>query len=297
MPIKNVVLIGAGGNLGPALLNALTTSPHGYTVSVLSRQESTYQPPAGVTLLKTDYTFESLVSVLQGQDAIVSAIAGHAIPDQKKIIDAAIAAGVKRFIPSEYGCDTSNAASLKRVPVLSPKAQVREYLQSKQDQIEWTTLYTGPFLDWGLKIGFLGFKIPDATAEIYSAYKDVPFSASTLDFIGQAVAQALAPSIAPKTANKQLRVRSITATQLEILAVFEEATGKKWTVNEVDLDARVKEAGEKLKKGDFSGVGSLIVGAVFDVEAGNNFDRTGAVSNALLELPDGDIKAIVKSVL
>lgn len=149
----------------------------------------------------------------------------------------------------------------------------------------------------GLKIGFLGFKIPDATAEIYSAYKDVSFSASTLDFIGQAVAQALAPSIAPKTANKQLRVRSITATQPEILAVFEEATGKKWTVNEVDLDARVKEAGEKLQRGDSSGVGSLIVGAVFDVEAGNNFDRTGDVSNALLELPDGDIKAIVKSVL
>jgi len=149
----------------------------------------------------------------------------------------------------------------------------------------------------GLKIGFLGFKIPEATADIYTAYKDVPFSASTLDLIGQAVAQALAPSIAPKTANKQLRVRSITATQPEILAVLEEATGKKWTVNEVDLDARVKEGEEKLQKGDFSGVGSLIIGAVLDVEAGNNFDKTGDASNALLELPDGDLKAIVKSVL
>lgn len=115
---------------------------------MLSRQESSYQPPSGVTLLKTDYSHESLVSVLKGQDAVVSAIAGHAILDQKKIVDAAIAAGVKRFIPSEFGCDTSNPVGLKRVPVFGHKAQVREYLQSKQDQIEWTTIYTGPFLDW-----------------------------------------------------------------------------------------------------------------------------------------------------
>lgn len=124
------------------------TSPHGYTVSVLSRESSSYQPPAGVKLLKTDYSHDSLVSALQGQDAVVSAIAGHALLDQIKVIDAAIAAGVKRFIPSEFGSDTSNAVAQQRFPPWIQKDQVRKYLESKQDRIEWTVIYNGFFFDW-----------------------------------------------------------------------------------------------------------------------------------------------------
>ncbi|KAL1847891.1 hypothetical protein Plec18167_004855 [Paecilomyces lecythidis] len=295
MAIKNVALIGAGGNLGPAILKGLTTSPHNYNVSVLSRQESSYKAPEGVTLIKTDYSPASLVSALKGQDAVVSAITTTAVLEQKKIIDAAIAAGVKRFVPSEYGCDTSNPVTLERVPPLNFKNQIREYLESKQDQIAWTAIYTGPFFDWGLKVGFLGYNIPEASATLFSAYKDVPFSTSTLEFIGRAIAQALSPSIAPKTANQRLRVRSFTTTQTQILAALEKASGKKWTVQETDLDARVKDAQDKLAKSDFSGVGTLITGAVVDPKAGNNFDYNP--SNDLLELPTEDINAVVKSVL
>lgn len=132
----------------PSILKGLTSSPHNYNVSVLSRQESSYKAPEGVKLIKTDYSPESLASVLKGQDAVVSAITTTAVLDQKKIIDAAIVAGVKRFIPSEYGVDTSDPVSLKRVPPLAFKNQIREYLESKQGQIEWTSIYTGPFFDW-----------------------------------------------------------------------------------------------------------------------------------------------------
>ncbi|KAJ9296544.1 hypothetical protein DTO271G3_5242 [Paecilomyces variotii] len=295
MAIKNVAIIGAGGNLGPSIVKNLTSSPHNYNVSVLSRQESSYKAPAGVTLIKTDYSPESLVSALKGQDAVVSAITTSAVLEQKKIIDAAIAAGVKRFIPSEFGCDSSNPVTLQRVPPLNAKNQIREYLESKQDQIEWTAIYTGSFFDWGLKVGFLGCNLPEATMTIYPAQKDVLFSTSTLDFIGKAIAQTLSPSIAPKTANQRLRVRSFTTSQTQILAVLEKATGKKWTVVEADLDASVKDAEEKLSKSDFSGVGILITGALLDPKCGNNFDYNP--SNDLLELPTEDINTVVKSVL
>jgi uncharacterized protein YbjT (DUF2867 family) len=129
-------------------LNGLVSSPHGYSVSVLSRESSSYQPPAGIKLLKTDYSHDSLVSALKGQDAVVSAIGGTGIPDQTKVIDAAIAAGVKRFIPSEFGSDTTNPVGVQRFPLWGQKAEVLKYLESKQDQIEWTAIFNGFFFDW-----------------------------------------------------------------------------------------------------------------------------------------------------
>lgn len=147
----------------------------------------------------------------------------------------------------------------------------------------------------GLKVGFLGCNLPEATMTIFPAQKDVLFSTSTLDFIGRAIAQTLSPSIAPKTANQRLRVRSFTTSQTQILAALEKATGKKWTVAEADLDASVKDAEEKLSKSDFSGVGILITGALLDPKCGNNFDYNP--SNELLELPTEDINTVVKSVL
>ncbi|QKX58747.1 uncharacterized protein TRUGW13939_05874 [Talaromyces rugulosus] len=296
MAIKNVVVIGGAGNLGPAIINALAASPHGYSVSVLSRESSTYAPPAGIKLLKTDYTHESLVDTLKGQDAVVSTIGGAAIDAQKKVIDAAIAAGVKRFIPSEFGSDTSNPLALNYFPGWAKKVEVREYLESKQDQIEWTAIFTGLFFDWGIKVGFIGINAADKTARINTKYKDVVFSATNLGDIGAAVAQALSPAIAAKTANQILRVHTVTASQADILAAFEAASGSKYTIQSVDLDAEFAAAQQKLQQGDFSGVGALITRAIVDPLTGNNFEQAG-LSNELLELPARGLKETVQALV
>ena len=52
------------------------------------------------------------------------------LQDQTRIIDAAIAAGVKRFIPSEFGSDSKNEKS-KVLPIFGPKVAVRKYLDEK----------------------------------------------------------------------------------------------------------------------------------------------------------------------
>lgn len=132
----------------PFVLNALTSSPHGYNVSVLSRESSSYQAPSGVKLIKSDYSHDSLVSAFKGQDVIVSTIGGQDFTEQVKIIDAAIAASVKRIVPSEFGSDTSNPIALQIFPPWNQKQKVREYLKSKEGQIEWTAIFTGLFIDW-----------------------------------------------------------------------------------------------------------------------------------------------------
>lgn len=297
MSFENVIVVGGGGNLSPAIVDALVQSPHKYTVSVLSREQSTYQAPSGVKHLKTDYTHDSLVSALKGQDAVVSVVAGSAIADQKKIIDAAIEAGVKRFFPSEFGSDTTTKLALDYFPGWIPKVEIRDYLKSKQDKIEWTVVFNGFFFDWGLKVGFIAFNAKEKRATIFPKYKDVKFPATNLADVGNAVAQALSPGIAPKTANQIIRIRTLTTSQTELLAAFEKTTGEKFTVTEVDLDAAVFEAKEKLSKGDFSGVGTLIQAAALDERTDNDFDKAGNVSNELLELPSLQVEGAIKSLL
>ena len=81
------------------------------------------------------------------------------------------------------------------------------------------------------------------------------------------------------------------------MAAFEKATGEKFKVTEADFDAAVTEAKEKLSKGDFSGVGTLIQAAALDERTGNDFDKAGNVSNELLELPSLQVEGAVKALL
>lgn len=72
---------------------------------------------------------------------------GAGFSEQLKLVDAAIAAGVKRFIPSEYGCNTADERIRKLVPVFVGKRKVVDYLISKENEISWTAVITGLFAD------------------------------------------------------------------------------------------------------------------------------------------------------
>ncbi|OJD18746.1 hypothetical protein AJ78_01283 [Emergomyces pasteurianus Ep9510] len=296
--IKNVVVASASGLVGTSIVSALLNSPHGYTVSTLSREQSSYIPPAGVINIKTDFTHDSLVQALKGQDVVVSAIAGSAILEQIKIIDAAIEAGVQRFIPSQFGSETRNNLSQARVPFFALKHQVQQYLQEKQDKIEWTSFLTGPLLEETLKNGFLGFDIPNKTATLWDErYANNIFSTARLSLAADAVAQSLSPALSAKTANQIIAVRDATLSFAEILKALETATGSKWTLNHVDLDALAKQGLEKCAKGDFSGVRHMIVRCAIDVEAEGNFDERGIVSNELLGVEGWGLQRVVDAVV
>ena len=48
-----------------------------------------------------DYPYDKLVEAFRGQDAVVNCITGTEVEEQFKFIDAAVEAGVKRYVPSE----------------------------------------------------------------------------------------------------------------------------------------------------------------------------------------------------
>lgn len=120
-----------------------------YNVTVLSRQESSKTSPIpNVKVIKTDYSESSLAEALKGQDAVVSTVAGAALATQTTIIDAAVKAGVKRFLPSEFGSDCSNKKAQEICPLFVTKDDVVTHLKKKAAEnpnFTWTAVLTGPF--------------------------------------------------------------------------------------------------------------------------------------------------------
>jgi hypothetical protein len=105
-----------------------------------------------VAVKKVDYdSTDSLKEAFKGQDAVVSAIATPAVQGQKTIIDAAVAAGVKRFIPSEFGINTRITGGTAIGKILGGKVAVVDYLEEKakaNSHFSWTGISTGLFFDW-----------------------------------------------------------------------------------------------------------------------------------------------------
>jgi hypothetical protein len=94
---------------------------------------------------------EAVQEVLQGHDALVSAISPAALDDQKTIVDAAVAAKVRRFLPSEFGVDNRRTSEKDMGWMVVNKVKLNEYLDevaAKNKWFSWTGLACGFFFDW-----------------------------------------------------------------------------------------------------------------------------------------------------
>ncbi|TGJ87539.1 hypothetical protein E0Z10_g1220 [Xylaria hypoxylon] len=266
-PIKNVAVVGGSGNLGRAAVSELVDA--GFTVTVLTREGSTATFPARVVSKAVDYTsVGSLTSALEGQDALVSTIATVAIAAQKPLVDAAVAAGVRRIIPSEFGINTRFLGKEPIGTILQGKIQTLNYIHEKSKQnplFTWTGVSTGLFFDWGLPHGSIGLDKATKTATIYDS-GDEPYQASNLPHIGKAIAAILKhPEV---TTNRYISIASFNPTQNQVLALAEKLTGEKWTVDHLPSSEQQKIGSEKLSKGDYSAFSNFLKKRVYGDGAG-----------------------------
>lgn len=154
-----VTIIGAGGHLGRHMVTSLDANPN-FQISVVTRQYSSscdtganFLPHIPIYCIPSntyDNAETQLVSILTGQDIVISAIATQAVGQQRTIIDAAVKAGVKLFFPSEFGHDTRNQRAAEPLPefVCKTKRGIVQYLQSKEDAgLKWTAFVTGPVFE------------------------------------------------------------------------------------------------------------------------------------------------------
>ncbi|KAB8070609.1 hypothetical protein BDV29DRAFT_197889 [Aspergillus leporis] len=296
--IKNVAIAGASGDLGTPVLNALIES-NSFNVTVLTRHTSKAQFPPTVRVIPVNYeSIPELTTALKGQDAVISTLTTDAMEVQFALIDAAVAACVKRFIPSEFSADIGNpkAATL---PVYQSKIAVSKVLEQKAQEnpdFTYTLVRHGPFLDWSLAAGFL-FNFKSDTPALYDG-GDRHFSTTTLATVGRAVVGTLKHP--DETKNRPVYVHDLVTTQRKVYSIVQKlAPERKWTpvnVSTAEMQAKSQLEWDKGKT-DMLAIMGFLIRAVFAEGYGGEFKD---VDNELLGIEiktDAELEELVKSVI
>ena len=290
MAIQRVVLVGAGGGLGPHILSALLDS--GFEVTALTRKSSTSKIPSGVRVatVSDTYPYAELVPIFEGQDAVILSIAATALAIQTNIIDAAVQAKVQRFIPCEFGLGYVRGESLEH-PVFGGKYQVRKYLESQESTgMTWTGVTCGAFLEGYLD--YWKFDLKKKEAVILDS-GDKKWAFSTWRTIATATVGILKRP--EETKNRFVFVRSFFVSSNELFAELEKATGADWSMQRLESGPFIGENRKLLKeKGDIAAVHNLIWTEAVGVE---DWEKLHGLDNDLLEVPREDLSEVIAQVV
>lgn len=281
-----------------ALLNA------GYFVTVLSRIHGNFSKltrHSNLIILEVDFNSTlSLAMALQGTEVVVSCLATLAIGSQTPLIDAAVAAGVKRFIPAQFGMDSRNHLCVV-LPVCMPKVDTQRYLQEKSNSnpgFSYTGNANGLFLDWGLKVGFI--LNPESHTETLYNGGDVSFSTTTLADVAKAILGVIKNK--DRTANPILYVHSVVTTQNKLIQYAKEKVSKEWHMLIKDTEEMRRESLAELAKGTNVNINAAMHGfcicASWKSEYGCDF--SSHLDNDLLgvqTMNEDDLRPLVESFL
>eukprot|EP01119_Soliformovum_irregulare_P009324 TRINITY_DN22556_c0_g1_i1.p1 TRINITY_DN22556_c0_g1~~TRINITY_DN22556_c0_g1_i1.p1 ORF type:complete len:297 (-),score=88.91 TRINITY_DN22556_c0_g1_i1:46-936(-) len=253
MSVKNIAIIGASGNVGQAVVNAINEQPKIFDSITILTATSSDDPKweshkaKGYKIVQVNLDDKAnLTQSLKGVDLVLSTVGNALFAKQPFYIDAAIDAGVKWFVPSEFGSDLEVNAN---EPVFGHKVATDKHLKSVQDKISHVNIYTGPFAGWGLSNGFLGFDVKNHSYTLYDDGKQKSTFTDLPDVGRFAVAIIKNPE---PFKNRAARVAGFTATQLEIVDALEKKSGQKFEVKDrVNTKELKASALEALQKGDF----------------------------------------------
>ncbi|KAI1412768.1 NAD(P)-binding protein [Hypoxylon sp. FL1857] len=287
--ITKVAIAGATGNLGVTILEHLLDA--GFQVTVLTRQGSSHTFPSNATVKAVDYdSLDSLVDALRGQDAFISNLGHAALLKQHLLIEAAIKAGVKRFIPSEFGSDTLNP-KVAALPGYKEKIEIQKALKkaAAESGLTYTIILCGPFLDWGVRVPFL-VDVRNRTIELTEG-GNRKTSVTTLPNVGKAVVGVLKHP--EETKNRGVYIQDAAITGKELEEYLKKVVGADgWKENITSVAEGLKQTEEELKK-SAPNVGVVLVSslkaAIWGEGYGGHFQKLDNDLLGIKQLSDAEI--------
>jgi uncharacterized protein YbjT (DUF2867 family) len=218
------LVVGANGWLGPKIVGALIASG----VSVRGTVRSTAEPASvaalralGVEVAVAELSDESaLARACDGIDVVVSALQGIRnviIDGQSTLLRAALKAGVKQMLPSDYGLDFFK----------TPEGGNRNYdLRREFDRVldaspmRATSVLCGSFMD----LVAMGQGGPDPTTGVFQVWGDLDQRG---DYTSRDdLAKYLAAIVRDADAPRVVRVAGDTVSPREIAAIVQAARGR-----------------------------------------------------------------------
>jgi len=218
-PFKKIALVGGGGAVGKAILEALLAIGTA-EVTVLTRPDSTTSFPAHPNLKveranPTDINTVSVVLKKHGIEVLVSTVGPTATASQHALVDAAKQAGVRLFVPSEFGMTTEG---VKDAPRVAAKAEVSRY--AKSIGLPTLRVYNGAFADFIPMLGsvqrgtFLVLDPPQGHGP------PLPFSITSLADMGGFVAHVLTTLPPARLQDTTLRIEGDRMTFLDLANLY-----------------------------------------------------------------------------
>ena len=215
------------------------------------------------------------------------------------MIQAAVAAGVKRIVPSEYSSNLETEAA-KSLPIVAEKVKTRRYIEEVAafGRIDWTSINNGaffvPFLWTG---GVAGPNMQTKTA-VYHDGGDQVVCTSSLERIAEAVAKALSPQHAAETRNKPVYVYTAAVTERKLTEMATKITGIEFQVQSASTEDAIKVGYEGLKEGDQSKMMSFYMPLMFAKEYGGDFRNLAWNEKlGLATMDDAEIEDTLKAWL
>lgn len=272
-----------------------------FIVTVVKRPSSTATFPVSVKVVTADLlSVDSVRRAFKGQDAVVSCVGTAGLPDQAVLIDAAVAAGVKRFLPSDFGCDIANPKTAA-LPVFGYKLVIHKKLRevaAARPDFTYTLVCNNAFLDWGLKENVL-LAWKEGKPKLFDGGNTL-FSATMLETVGQAVVGVL--SHPEETKNRFVYVKDIDISQNRLLEIAKRVDpSKKWHepvhANTADIE---KASNESLAKGQVSE--PVMMAYLFRVifgpsEYGGRFTKDDNELLGVRGKTEADVEALLKSLI
>ncbi|KAG8353157.1 hypothetical protein FVEN_g8865 [Fusarium venenatum] len=153
-----IAIAGASSGLAREILDKLVASGK-HDIKALVRKTdqnpSDFPQLKNVEWIQTDFSDKAeLVNILEGVDTVLCFFAVHLDPgseNQKRLINATIEAGVRRFAPSEWGPGVKLEDSLDALSWYSGKIEVVNYLEeinAKGKVLEYCRFQPGGFMDY-----------------------------------------------------------------------------------------------------------------------------------------------------
>ncbi|RYP87177.1 hypothetical protein DL770_004828 [Monosporascus sp. CRB-9-2] len=256
---KNILLIGASGSIGSLVFEALQQEPS-FNLTVLQRHSSKAKLPSYLKF---------------------------------RMVDAAITAGVRRYVPSEYGLNNLRPDAQALNSVFHDKGKVQEYLRTKAEEgaIEWMSISCGMWLKWSMAHDFLGMHVKERRDD-----GEGYFSYTTEENTAVGLVRALKKPEGTKNTN--IYLSDFAITQKQLLEAIEKAQGVKYKTEIVNSQVLIEEKQEAMRKGDQTAVAALIETGFVTGRFGGHLEKEpGRIMNEELGLPNRTLDEVVVGAL
>jgi hypothetical protein len=217
---------------------------------------------------------------------------------QIPLIEAAVKAGVKRFLPSEFSANIGNAKAAS-LPVYHSKLAIHEVIEQKardHPNFTYTLIRNGAFLDWSMAYGFF-FNLDGGSTPFYDG-GNRPFSTTTLATIGRVVVGVLRH--AENTQNRAVFVHDLVTTQRKMLAIAQKVMpDRTWNPSDVSTADMETMAREKYANGmnDMASSMGFFCRSVFGEGYGGEFQQVDNELFGITLKTDADLEELIRGVL